>query len=312
MCRRSPGGAAVSSRRPEAEPRPVITLPYEELAAAAAGFGHNFLALDRDGPARRYPPFVRKGTRVMPSLGMAAPLADGATAGEIVGDGARHPDSRSPHPARPRSGPRRRDPSKTHDQAGMLINYRAPALVGGVRPYPGLRDSPPPACRKAGCAKVRQPIVDPAVFKDKIVFVGLTLSDWSTYSRRRSAAARCPASSSTPASPTASCRTCSRPGAGLDGRRRTLAGAIATGVMAALAAVLGRGSGRRRCSSPAGPARRSHAFDRGSGWPWRSRSSRPPSRSSPAPRIATSSKTPRSGKSAGSSAATSPATSTSS
>ncbi len=59
---------------PEIEERPVITLPYDVLAAAAAGFGHNFLAIDRDGPARRIPPFVRKGTRFMPSLGMAAAL----------------------------------------------------------------------------------------------------------------------------------------------------------------------------------------------------------------------------------------------
>jgi adenylate cyclase len=160
----------------EAEPRPVITLPYEELAAAAAGFGHNFLAIDRDGPARRQPPFVRKDTRVMPSLGMAAVLlADGYKPEEIVGDGR---DIR----IRGRRIPLVhdqvrdvRDPSKTHDQASMLINYLAPALVGGVRPYPGyeIRHL---LISEGRLREGEQPIVDPAVFKDKIVFVGLTAS----------------------------------------------------------------------------------------------------------------------------------------
>ena len=56
----------------------------------------------------------------------------------------------------------------------MLINYRAPALLAdGVRPYRSY------AFRRLFMAEQQllardTPIVDPAEFKDKIVFVGLT------------------------------------------------------------------------------------------------------------------------------------------
>ena len=160
----------------EIEERPVITLPYDALAAAAAGFGHNFLAIDRDGPARRMPPFVRKGTRFMPSLGMAAALiAGGYRPEDVVLDGGviRIRDRRLPLVRLLVTDAV--DPSKRHEQETMLINYRAPALVNGTRPYPTyevrhllqsegqLRDG-------------EKPVVDPAVFKDKVVFVGLTAS----------------------------------------------------------------------------------------------------------------------------------------
>ncbi len=160
----------------EIEERPVITLPYDALAAAAAGFGHNFLAIDRDGPARRMPPFVRKGTRFMPSLGMAAALiAGGYRAEDVVLDGGviRIGDRRLP--LVPLQVIDAVDSSKRHAQETMLINYRAPALVKGARPYPTyevrhllqsegqLRDG-------------EKPVVDPLVFKNKVVFVGLTAS----------------------------------------------------------------------------------------------------------------------------------------
>ena len=75
---------------PAIEERPVITLPYPALASAAAGFGHNFIALDPDGPARRFAPFVRKGNRYMPSLGMAAALVAGGVPSRRSRPGRRH------------------------------------------------------------------------------------------------------------------------------------------------------------------------------------------------------------------------------
>ena len=62
---------------PAIEERPVITLPYPALSSASASLAHNFIALDRDGPARRFPPFVRQGDKYMPLLGVAAALAGG-------------------------------------------------------------------------------------------------------------------------------------------------------------------------------------------------------------------------------------------
>jgi len=161
---------------PAMEERPVITLPYDDLAAAAAGFGHNFLALDRDGPARRIPPFVRKGARFMPSLGMAAALVAGGYRAEDVvldGDTIRIRDGRIPLVRIEVTDAV--DPLKRHDQQTMLINYRAPAQVRGARPYPTyevrhLLQS------EGQIREGEKPAVDPAVFKDKVVFVGLTAS----------------------------------------------------------------------------------------------------------------------------------------
>ncbi len=57
---------------PSFEPRPALTLPYPELAAAARALGHNVLVVDADGPVRRSIPFVRVGTTAVPSLAVAA------------------------------------------------------------------------------------------------------------------------------------------------------------------------------------------------------------------------------------------------
>jgi adenylate cyclase len=161
---------------PAIEARPVITLPYDTLAAAAAGFGHNFLALDPDGPARRMPPFVRKDARYMPSLGMAVALAAGGyRPDEVVLDGnsIRVRDRRIPLVRIDVASVV--DPSNRHDQQTMLINYRAPAHVAGVRSYPSYeaRD----LLRSEGQIQDgTTPDVDPLHFKDKIVFIGLTAS----------------------------------------------------------------------------------------------------------------------------------------
>jgi len=158
------------------EERPVITLPFDGLAAAAAGFGHNFLALDRDGPARRIPPFVRKGTRFMPSLGMAAAIvAAGTRPEEVVLDGQsiRIGDRRVPLVRVQVTDAV--DPSKRHDQQTMLINYRAPAHVRGVRSYPTYEVRH--LLQSEGQLREGEtPAVDPSVFRGKVVFVGLTAS----------------------------------------------------------------------------------------------------------------------------------------
>jgi adenylate cyclase len=158
------------------EERPVITLPYDPLAAAAAAFGHNFQPLDRDGPARRMPPFVRQGSRYMPSLGIAAALIAGGYRPdevELDGDTIRIRDRRVPLVRV--SVAAASDPSKRHDQETMLINYRAPALVRGERPY-RTYEARHLILSEGQLLEGQKPEVDPAVFKDKIVFVGLTAS----------------------------------------------------------------------------------------------------------------------------------------
>jgi adenylate cyclase len=159
---------------PAIEERPVITPPIPALAAAAAGLGHNFLALDPDGPARRISPFVRQGDRYLPSLGVAAVLrAERYKPEEVVlEEGAiRLRDVRIPLVAT-----EVRDiatGSGRHLQQTLLINYRAPAVVNGKRPFSsyGMVD----LLKSEGqILDGSQPDVDPASFSGKIVFVGLS------------------------------------------------------------------------------------------------------------------------------------------
>jgi adenylate cyclase len=154
-----------------AEPRPQVLPPFQSLTDASAALGHNLLIRDEDGPARRMPPFIRNGGKVMPSLGVAAALlASGIHPGDVsaAGSALRVGDRLIPLV-------KRRLPD--HDLWSMLIDYRAPALVPGRE---GL-ERPYPAYELSHLFKSEQqllmgekPMIDPAVFKNKIVFVGFT------------------------------------------------------------------------------------------------------------------------------------------
>ena len=167
---------------PSIEERRLIVPPLQAITDAAAGLGHNFFAADHDGPARRMLPFVRKGEQYMPSLGVAAALIGGGfKPDEVVleGETLRIRDRRVPlipitvrNIEDPAAGPAA---SKTREQLTMLINYRAPTLVDGVRPYRSFEARHVIASELALLDGMK-PQLDPAVFKDKIVFVGLTAS----------------------------------------------------------------------------------------------------------------------------------------
>ena len=156
---------------PAIEERPVIGLPYEELTQASAGIGHNFLALDADGPARRVPPFIRQGERYIPSLGIAAALlALGTKADHVILDaGVLHiGDRRIPLVAT-----RVRGENGTHrTQQTMMIRYGGPPQTSsGERPYASFSASD--LLRSQGqLMEGGTPDVDPAQFEGKIVFVG--------------------------------------------------------------------------------------------------------------------------------------------
>jgi len=157
-----------------AEPRPLVLPPYQSLADAAAALGHNFLVRDDDGPARRMSPFIVSDGKQLPSLGVAAALIAGGF----------RPQDVSAEPGLLRIGDRRIPLVKRyingHDQWSMLINYRAPALVKNAN---GELESPYPsfAFRQlfASAQQIllnKKPELDPSIFKDKIVFIGLTAS----------------------------------------------------------------------------------------------------------------------------------------
>jgi adenylate cyclase len=160
---------------PRIEQRPIILPPLQPLTDAAAGLGHNFLAYDDDGPARRMAPFVRTGDRFLPSLGIAAALEAGGFKPEDVsleGDTIRVRDRRIP--LVPLTVKNVANPSTTHDQLSMLIDYRAP-VAGNATPYQ--RYELRYILKSEGqLLNGEKPLIDPAVFKDKIVFIGLNAS----------------------------------------------------------------------------------------------------------------------------------------
>jgi adenylate cyclase len=156
------------------EQRPLIVPPFQALTDASSGLGHNFLTLDDDGVARRMAPFIRSGEQYLPSLGIAAVLAAGGfKPDEVVLEGStiRVRDRRIPLVSA-----RVKDTvggTTSHDQWAMLINYRAPVQVNGGRPYPSYEARHLLVSQDQLLAG-QKPLLDPAVFKDKIVFVGLT------------------------------------------------------------------------------------------------------------------------------------------
>ena len=160
-----------------AEPRPVVLAPFQELTNASVGLGHNFIALDPDGPARRMVPFIQNEGKYLPSLGVAAALrAGGFAPGEIAADGdaIRIRDRRLP--LVPITVQDVYDPRKVHKQWTMLIDYRAPwLLAGAAHAYP-VYEYRRVFYSQLALLEKEKPQIDPAVFKDKIVFVGFTAS----------------------------------------------------------------------------------------------------------------------------------------
>jgi adenylate cyclase len=159
---------------PAIEERPLVLPPFQALTDAASAVGHNFLVLDDDGVARRMAPFIRSGGRYLPSLGIAAALAAGGFRPDEVmleESAIRVRDRRIPLVSA-----RVTDTvggTTSHDQRTMLINYRAPVQVNGGRPFPSYEARHLLVSQDQLLAG-QKPLLDPGVFRDKIVFVGLT------------------------------------------------------------------------------------------------------------------------------------------
>ena len=151
-------------------------LPYPQLAAAAAGFGHNYFALDADGPLRHTVPFIRAPKGVaLPSLGLAAALK----ASGVTGDQVAMRDDRLTIAGQriPLAAVRARTPDGLESFYWRPIAFRGPALLDDMksRPYPSYPFYDLLYSEEQILAG-EKPKVDPAVFKDKIVFVGVTAS----------------------------------------------------------------------------------------------------------------------------------------
>ena len=159
-------GAGVLERR-------AIFPPAGVLSESASALGHNFLSLDADGPVRHVVPFVRTGDRAMPSLGLSAALRAAAidpAAVRIDGTSLIAGDRMLPLETR-----------EVNVEGGVteilwgLIHFRGPAFLPDMkrRPYPHYSFFDLLYSEEQLLA-AQKPDIDPAVFKDKIVFVGVT------------------------------------------------------------------------------------------------------------------------------------------
>ena len=214
------------------------------------------------------PPFVRSGDAYLPSLGVAAALAAGGfRPDEVVLEGQRFV-------VRDRGC--RWSPARVLDAVG---GTELPRAVDDADQLPGAgageRHPAVQVLSRRGTCSFREdqmlagqkPLVDPAVFKDKIVFVGLTASGLVDVFQTPFAAAPCPGSSCTPAWPTASCRTGSsrrRPGAAA-AARDAVGAAGASGCWPALLPFAAAGRAPRLADGRLDAGLRSSAF-RGGLW----------------------------------------------
>lgn len=145
--------------------RKVIFPPFGALGASAVALGHNLFILDADGPLRHTVPFVRSGSIALPSLGLAAALrvlkVDPATV--RLRDGMLYVGNRV-MPLEPRS-----------DFLWGLINFHGPALLDDPKKhtYPTYSFYDLEYSLEQILAGVK-PNIDPSVFANKVVFVGVT------------------------------------------------------------------------------------------------------------------------------------------
>jgi adenylate cyclase len=158
------------------EEAPTLTPPFDDLAKASLGIGHNRFVLDDEGALRRFVPFLRYGSRDVPLLGVAAYLlATHVPATQVRSDangvtlGERH------LPLLTFAIPRFEGEAGTRVGRHGLLRFRGPAV---------LPDGKTPTYRSYSFADLllsedqlrdgQKPRVDPAVFRDAIVFVGVT------------------------------------------------------------------------------------------------------------------------------------------
>ena len=142
----------VASTAPGVVARPQVRLPFDDLASVAAGVGHTVLELDQDGTARRIWPFVEAQGRRVPWLGLAAALATGQVSEADLAQVPLLPEPDSQMLLRLHGPYADADQHRTYTAYSFIDLLRSEDLLlnGGV------------------------PLVDPAEFRDKYVFIGTT------------------------------------------------------------------------------------------------------------------------------------------
>jgi adenylate cyclase len=154
--------------------RPELDLPFGELARAAAGIGHNYLARDPGSDtARRALPFIEHRGAFVPSLGVAAALMfAGATSDSVrqEGDTLRIGDARVPTlDERVESG------ASAQPSRQVLFRFTKPmAGADGVRSIFPAYSFYDVVLSEDNVISGRPPVVPMSAFAGKVVFVGTT------------------------------------------------------------------------------------------------------------------------------------------
>ncbi len=156
-----------------AERRPLLVPPFPALAQAARGLGHARVAYDLDGPWRRYIPFVEVEDRIVPALPVAAALAVAGTLPEQVSAsrGSLHLGP-TRVPWIEQIAPDYYGPAKAVWRP--LVPFRGPTMRADHTPtFPSYSFQDVFLAEQQLLAG-EPPHLDPAVFKDRIVVVGVT------------------------------------------------------------------------------------------------------------------------------------------
>ena len=156
-----------------AERRPLLVPPFPSLARAARGIGHARLAYDLDGPLRRSVPFVAVDGRVVPSLPVAAALtARAVTPAQVSASRAslRLGDMRVPWIEQ--QVPDYYGPAQTVWRP--LVPFRGPTLRADMTPTYASYSFQDLFLAEQQLLDGQAPHLSPAVFKDRIVVVGVT------------------------------------------------------------------------------------------------------------------------------------------
>jgi adenylate cyclase len=155
--------------------RPRMIPPMALVAGKARAIGHNFVALDADGPVRRMTPFVRVDGRDVPSLPIAAALiAQGLDASAVrVGPEGLH-IGRTILPLIEQTVPDFYGPAGRACRA--LVPFRGPLV--GRNGTPTFREFSfyDLIAAERDLLQDRAPAIDAALFKDRIVVVGASAS----------------------------------------------------------------------------------------------------------------------------------------
>lgn len=131
------------------EPRPRVTPPFPALAKVSRAIGHTLLPLDSGGTVRRISPIVQTGTRAIASVSLATTMAGGVT-------------------------PAIHARVDENGHCGVMIPWRGPAENATGQPTFPSYSFYDVFYSQQQLLESQKPGIDPSLFKDRIVVVGVT------------------------------------------------------------------------------------------------------------------------------------------